>query len=98
MSVSRLTEEQTQKFAEAARLKLTDAETKQYTEQLGKWIEYAENLNELPLEGVEPAASVSSVKNALREDKVKPWIERDEALQNVPEHKDGLIKVPAILE
>lgn len=96
--MSGITEEQTRKVAEMARLKLTDEEVKRFTQQLDKLIEYAEQLNELPTENVEPTSHVLELKNVMREDHARTMISREEALKNVPEQKDGLIKVPAILE
>lgn len=96
--MSKLTEEQTRRVAEMARLSLSEDEVKQMTKQLEEFVTYAEQLEQLPADNVEPTAHVSTVKNVLREDSARMWISREEALKNVPEEKDGLIKVPAILE
>lgn len=96
--MSGITEDQTRRVAEMARLKLTDEEVKMFTKQLDELIEYAEQLNELPTDNIEPTSHVAELKNVMREDRARTWISREEALKNVPEQKDGLIKVPAILE
>lgn len=96
--MSRITEEQTRRVAEVARLKLTDEEVKGFTQQLDGLIGYAEQLNELSTDNVEPTTHVTELKNVMREDKARTWISREEALKNTPEQMDGLIKVPAILE
>lgn len=96
--MSGITEDQTRRVAEMARLKLTDEEVKMFTKQLDELIEYAEQLNELPTDNIEPTSHVAELKNVMREDRARTWISREEALKNVPEQKDGLIKVPVILE
>lgn len=96
--MSRITEEQTRHVANLARLKLTDEEVELFTKQLDDIIAYAEQLNELSTEDVEPTSHVFDLKNVTREDKARKWISREEALENAPDHMDGLVKVPAILE
>lgn len=96
--MSGITEDQTRHIAELARLKLTDEEVKQFTKQLDELIEYAEQLSELPTENIKPTSHVVELKNVMREDKARTWTSHEEALQNVPDKKDGQIKVPAILE
>jgi aspartyl-tRNA(Asn)/glutamyl-tRNA(Gln) amidotransferase subunit C len=96
--MSGITEEQTRQIAEIARLKLSEEEVKKFTKQLQQIVEYVEQLNEVPTDHVAPTSRIEHTKNVLRDDIVKQWISRDEALKNVPEHKDGLIKVPAILD
>lgn len=93
-----ITEEQTRLVAEIARLNLSEEEVKKFTQQLQQFIEYAEQLNEVSTDNVEPTSQVAHTKNVMRDDTVKTWISRDEALKNVPDEKDGFIKVPAILE
>lgn len=93
-----ITEEQTRQIAEVARLKLSEEEVKKFTKQLQRFVEFAEQLQEVPTDDVEPTAQAVHTKNVMRDDNAKPWISRDEALKNVPEQKDGFIKVPAILE
>ncbi len=93
-----ITEEQTRQIAEVARLKLSEEEVNKFTKQLQQFVEYAEQLHEVNTDDVEPTSRIEHTKNVLREDNAKQWISRDEALKNVPEQKDGFIKVPAILD
>lgn len=93
-----ITEEQTRQVAEIARLILSEEEVKKFTKQLQQFVQYAEQLKEVSTDHVAPTSRIEHTKNVLRDDVVKQWISRDEALKNVPEHKDGLIKVPAILD
>jgi aspartyl-tRNA(Asn)/glutamyl-tRNA(Gln) amidotransferase subunit C len=54
-------------------------------------------LNEVNTENVVPASDISNNKNVLREDVVKPSMDREEFLKNVPNREDGYVKVPTVL-
>ena len=61
-------------------------------------ISFAEQLNELDTENVEPTSHVLDMKNVMREDVSKPGLPVEEVLKNAPDHENGQIKVPAIIE
>ncbi|MCI3923112.1 Asp-tRNA(Asn)/Glu-tRNA(Gln) amidotransferase subunit GatC [Paenibacillus sp. TRM 82003] len=84
--------------AKLARLELTEDEKARFTEQLNAILKYAEKLNELNTEGVEPTSHVLPVKNVLREDVARPSWPLDESMKNAPEEEDGQFRVPAVLE
>jgi aspartyl-tRNA(Asn)/glutamyl-tRNA(Gln) amidotransferase subunit C len=96
--MSRISEEQVKHVAHLARLAITEKEAKMLTDQLDKIITYAEQLNELNTDNVEPTAHVLEIKNVMREDRAKKGLPREEVLKNAPEHQDGQIKVPGIME
>lgn len=85
-------------MAHLARLAISEEEVEKFTNQLDAIITFAEQLNELNTEGVEPTTHVLDIKNVLREDKAQHGIPREEVLKNAPEHQDGQFKVPSILE
>ncbi|GAM15260.1 MULTISPECIES: Asp-tRNA(Asn)/Glu-tRNA(Gln) amidotransferase subunit GatC [Mesobacillus] len=96
--MSRISEEQVKHVAHLARLAITEEEAQMLTDQLDKIITYAEQLNELNTDNVEPTAHVLEIKNVMREDRAKEGLPREEVLKNAPEHQDGQIKVPGIME
>ena len=96
--MSRISEEQVKHVAHLARLAITEEEAQMLTDQLDKIITYAEQLNELNTDNVEPTAHVLEIKNVMREDRAKEGLPREEILKNAPEHQDGQIKVPGIME
>lgn len=81
-----------------ARLQLTDEEKAQFTEQLNAILQYADKLNELDTENVEPTSHVMAVKNVMRDDEVESSLSIEEVVRNAPDEEDGQIKVPAVLE
>ncbi|GGB67052.1 Asp-tRNA(Asn)/Glu-tRNA(Gln) amidotransferase subunit GatC [Fictibacillus barbaricus] len=96
--MSRISKDQVKHVAHLARLAVTEEEAEMLTEQLDKIIGFAEELNELDTDYVEPTTHVLELKNVLREDEVRNSVSVDEAMKNAPAQKDGQFKVPNILE
>ncbi len=95
--MSRLTREEVAHVAHLARLRLSEAELERFTEQLGRVLEHATDMNELDLEGVEPTAHPFGLINVVRADQVRASLSRDEVLAQAPDVKDGRFAVPRIL-
>ncbi|WP_442597784.1 Asp-tRNA(Asn)/Glu-tRNA(Gln) amidotransferase subunit GatC [Neobacillus sp. D3-1R] len=96
--MSRISLDEVKHVAHLARLAITEDETEKFTKQLDSIITFAEQLNELDTEGIEPTTHVLNMKNILREDKAAKGLSREEVLKNAPDHQDGQFKVPSILE
>jgi aspartyl-tRNA(Asn)/glutamyl-tRNA(Gln) amidotransferase subunit C len=90
--------EQVAHVAHLARLQLSEAEQAQFTAQLGAILDYIEQLNEVPTDGVEPTSHVLDLVNVFREDRAQQTITVDEALRNAPESAHQYVVVPRIVE
>lgn len=95
--MSRISIDQVKYVANLARLAITEEEAEKFTKQLDDIITFAEQLNELDTDTIEPTSHVLNMKNVLREDVSQKGLPREEVLKNAPEHQDGQIKVPAII-
>lgn len=84
--------------AKLARLELSEQDKEKFTGQLNSILKFAEKLNELDTENVEPTSHVLDIKNVVRQDEVKASLPREEALRNAPSQEDGHFKVPPIIE
>ncbi|MCR8846279.1 Asp-tRNA(Asn)/Glu-tRNA(Gln) amidotransferase subunit GatC [Paenibacillus sp. SC116] len=84
--------------AKLARLLLTDEEKERYTDQLNAILKYADKLNELNTDDVQPTTHVLPIRNVMREDEVRPSLDRELVMKNAPEEEDGQFRVPAVLE
>lgn len=84
--------------AKLARLDLTEEEKQTFTGQLNAILKYAEQLNSIDTDGVEPTSHVVPMSNVMREDEVRPSLPLDKVFLNAPDEEDGQFKVPAILE
>ena len=67
-----------------AKLELSDEEKEQAKQDMGRMLDYIDQLNELDTSGVEPMSHVFPVENVFREDVVTNGYDRDEMLANAP--------------
>jgi aspartyl-tRNA(Asn)/glutamyl-tRNA(Gln) amidotransferase subunit C len=84
--------------ARLSRLTLTEEEQARYGRDLAAILDYAAKLDELDTEGIEPTTHVLPIHNVLREDAVRPSMDRDKLLANAPDRADGCFKVPKVVE
>lgn len=84
--------------AQLARLHSTPEETELFQKQLGDVLLYAEKLNEVNVEGVEPAAHGVPIFNVFREDKASDWFTPAQALSNAPRQANNLFIVTKVVE
>lgn len=96
--MSRISIEQVKHVANLSRLAITEEEAIQFQKQLDAIISYAEQLNELDTENVAPTTHVLNMQNVWREDVAGEGLPLEEVLKNAPDHEDGQIRVPAIIE
>ncbi len=96
--MGKITIQEVEHVAKLARLEFSEEEKKKLAEQLGRILDYIDQLNELDTEDVPPTSHVIPVKNVVRPDVVKPSLTRDEALANAPSNVEGLFEVPKIVE
>ncbi|RDI38463.1 Asp-tRNA(Asn)/Glu-tRNA(Gln) amidotransferase subunit GatC [Falsibacillus pallidus] len=96
--MSRISKEEVKHVAHLARLEFSEQEVEKFAHQLDAIIGFAEQLNELDTDNVKPTSHVLDMKNVLREDKSVKGLPREEVLKNAPDHQDGQVRVPTILE
>lgn len=92
-----LTIKEVEHVALLARLSLSEEEKQKFAEQLSSILDYADSLNFIPTEGVEPLTHILPIQNVFREDEVKTSMDRREILANAPLAEDSQYKVPKIL-
>ena len=84
--------------AELARLDLTDEEKAVFQPQLENIVKYVEKISSVDVDGVPPTLHGHAVVNALREDEVRPSMDREEALANAPGRTGDEFLLPKIVE
>ncbi|MEA4924988.1 MAG: Asp-tRNA(Asn)/Glu-tRNA(Gln) amidotransferase subunit GatC [Syntrophomonadaceae bacterium] len=92
-----LTIKEVEHVALLARLSLSEDEKNRFCEQLSSILDYADTLNSLSTDEVEPLTHILNVNNVFRTDEVKPSTDRDEMLANAPLAEDCQYKVPKII-
>ncbi|NCN25119.1 Asp-tRNA(Asn)/Glu-tRNA(Gln) amidotransferase GatCAB subunit C [Candidatus Falkowbacteria bacterium CG10_big_fil_rev_8_21_14_0_10_37_14] len=85
--------------AELAKLKITDEEATKYAKELGKVLDYIDELNKVDVTGVEPTAQVTGQVNRWRADVAVPWDddERQTALSSADVDDNGLVRAGKIM-
>lgn len=84
--------------ANLARLEFNDAEKERFTNELNNILKYIEKLSEVNTDDVEASIGAYPMFNALREDEVRPSLDRKDVLSNAPEKCEGYFKVPKMIE
>lgn len=84
--------------AKLARLRLTEQEELLYTEQMGKILDYFDELAAVDTTGVEPMSHALPLTNVMREDEVEVTLTHDALLKNAPSTEDEFFRVPKIGE
>ncbi len=77
-----------------AKLELDEKEKKKAAIEMEKLLDYIDVLNTLDTQGVEPLSHLFTGENVFREDVVVNEDGSQEVLQNAPEVKEGMFKVP----
>lgn len=96
--MSKLTRDDVLKLAQLARLELTDAEVEEYSTELTEILQYVEQLSNVDVKGLKPTNQVTGLMNVTREDEVKDYgYESKDLLKNLPDSKDGQIKVKRMI-
>ena len=82
--------------AKLARLKLSEDEEKLYTEQLGKILEYFDQLASVDTTGIEPMSHALPVTNVMRDDVIVPPPGSEVVLKTAPAREGSFFRVPKI--
>lgn len=89
--------EQVRKVAHLARLNLEESEEEQLTTQIGRILEYVEQLSELDVAGVEPTTRAIDASNVTRSDELRVYPDRDALLDEAPQPEGDFFRVPQIM-
>lgn len=94
----KITTEMVDYISQLSRLKLPPEERERMAAELERIIAYMDTLSALDTGGAEPMSHVFPVKNVLREDEVRPSLDRAELLKNAPQADGEAFLVPKAVE
>lgn len=77
-----------------AKLELSEQEREAAKRDMGRMLDYIDQLSELDTSGVEPISHVLPARNVFREDVVTNGDGRADALSNAPERRGDMFAVP----
>jgi aspartyl-tRNA(Asn)/glutamyl-tRNA(Gln) amidotransferase subunit C len=84
-------------IASLAKLGLSPEQTAQFSRQLAQVLDYMQQLNQLDTSQVSPTYHAVEGQAGLREDKIKPGLDIDQALSNAPQRDERNFIVPKII-
>ena len=93
----KISKEEILHIANLAQLTLEDNEVEKYMENLQDILNFANIVNNAPVEGLEITIGANEEKNIFREDKVKIFEDTSSLLQNAPEQDRNMFKIPKVL-
>ena len=84
-------------IANLAQLTLEENEIEQYMLHLQDILNFANIVNNAPVEGLDITVGANEAKNQFRKDEVKKFENTDSLLQNAPEQDRHMFKIPKVL-
>lgn len=93
-----INETEVKHVAKLSKLAFKDSEIAHFTEQMDEIIGMVEQLEQIDTTGVPVTTHALQTVNVMREDVAVPGLDRADLFKNVKAEKDGLIKVPAIMD
>ena len=84
-------------IAKLADLILNDDEVETYLEHLQDILEFANTVNNAPVDGLDITIGANETKNVFRKDEIKVFEDRDALLQNAPEKEQNMFKIPKVI-
>ncbi len=85
-------------IANLAQLELKDEEIEKYMENLQEILDFANIVNNAPVDGLDVTIGANEAKNVFRKDEVKLFKDVDSLLQNAPEQTNHMFKIPKVLD
>jgi len=100
--MAKFSKKEVEELAELAHLSLSEAECESFGVQLEQIVGYAERIQALDTEGVDPTSHALleaglAGSSALRDDEPRESLSRDAVLDGAPDSAKGFFRVPKVL-
>jgi aspartyl-tRNA(Asn)/glutamyl-tRNA(Gln) amidotransferase subunit C len=94
-----LSKEEILNIATLARIGLGGKDIEKYQHSLSAILDYFKKLDEVDIDGVEPIGHITGMQNVFRADECEDFgsLGKKAIMENVPEEKDGYVKVKSVL-
>ena len=86
------------RVAHLARIEVAESDLEPLSKELSAILNFAEQLAEVDVEGVEPMTSVTPMALKRRADEVTDGDIQDKILANAPDAREGFFAVPKVVE
>ena len=84
-------------IANLAQLTLEDSEIEEYMLHLQNILNFANIVNNAPVDGLDVTIGANEAKNVFRKDEVRRFEDVDSLLQNAPTQDRHMFKIPKVL-
>ena len=84
-------------IAKLAKLNLKEEEIPDYIKNLQDILNFANVVNEAPIEGLDTSIGAIDNYNVFRKDEIKVFEDNKALLQNAPEQEDNMFKIPKVI-
>ena len=84
-------------IANLANLTLEENEIDNYLENLEEILNFANVVNNAPVENLDITIGANEAKNVFRKDEVEIFKDNDALLQNAPEQEQHMFKIPKVI-
>ena len=85
-------------IANLARLNLEEDEIEKYRENLQDILNFANVVNNAPVEGLDVTIGANEEKNVFRKDEIKVFEDTKSLLQNAPSQEQNMFKLPKVIQ
>ena len=85
-------------IANLARLNLEEDEIEKYRENLQDILNFANVVNNAPVEGLDVTIGANEEKNVFRKDEINVFEDTDSLLQNAPSQEQNMFKLPKVIQ
>ena len=92
-----VSKEEIMHIAKLANLKLKEEEIPEYIKNLQDILNFANIVDEAPIDVLETAIGAIDNYNVFRKDEIKIFEDNKALLQNAPEQEDNMFKIPKVL-
>ena len=94
----KVSKEEVMHIAKLANLNLSDEEIEKYTTNLQDILNFAEVVNNAPVEGLTESFGVNENYNVFKKDEIKVFEDNETLLQNAPEKDRNMFKIPKVIQ
>ena len=85
-------------IAKLANLNLKDEELDNYLANLQDILNFANVVNNAPVEGLDVTIGANEAKNVFRKDEIKVFEDTEGLLQNAPSQEQNMFKLPKVIQ
>ena len=85
-------------IAKLADLELDESEIDNYLANLDDILNFANIVNNAPVEGLDITIGANEAKNVFRKDEVKVFKDNESLLENAPDKAQNMFKIPKVIE